>query len=318
MENKQITVTENEIKVLEGIVESCFHDGRPPVDDPVWSFSANPYEGDEKKKYPGVCSSLSKKGLAGFQKGDEGPTSDIVWITAAGMEALKAAKNKAETEGNTMKKAEKKQDTVKKTKKPSQTKGKKAAKKTEEKTTDIGKMIFKKGDNVDWKGNPGEVTAIGAKAITVKLFDGKIISVPASSLNPAKPALNKKTADEEPVTVDTKEQATEHKITSDPKNETKPRKEKYEFRTGAYTIRNKDKSVNMVIHDQNGLKITRMTDENWNDLPTKWQAAADYLGIKRPVPEGSKTRYSAYELIRQINYKGATHTIERLDGPAAE
>lgn len=82
-------LTELETKGLEGIVNSDFHDGSDPVENPVWTWSANPFP--DARTFSGVMSSLVKKGYA---KADNwGPVRDrCVSITKEGMEALKASK----------------------------------------------------------------------------------------------------------------------------------------------------------------------------------------------------------------------------------
>lgn len=82
----KITATERE--ALQGIVDSDFHDGQDPVDNWVWSFSANPWNDTrESRKFAGALVSLIKKGLA---KQDGEKDEACVAITQAGMEALKA------------------------------------------------------------------------------------------------------------------------------------------------------------------------------------------------------------------------------------
>jgi hypothetical protein len=79
----EMNLTNLERQGLQGIVKSDFQDGNPPVDNPVWTFSANPFK--SKRTFSGVMSSLVQKGLAGSQ--DDGP-EHVVWITEAGLAAL--------------------------------------------------------------------------------------------------------------------------------------------------------------------------------------------------------------------------------------
>lgn len=77
-------LTELEVKGLEGICDSEFQDGNHPVENPVWSWSANPFT--SKRTFSGVMSSLVKKGLA---HGDGvGSDEACCYITAAGYLAL--------------------------------------------------------------------------------------------------------------------------------------------------------------------------------------------------------------------------------------
>lgn len=80
-------LTDNERMALQGIVDSDYHDGQHPVDNWVWSFSANPWNHDtkESRKFAGTLSSLLKKGLA---KQDGEGKDACVTITQAGYDAL--------------------------------------------------------------------------------------------------------------------------------------------------------------------------------------------------------------------------------------
>jgi hypothetical protein len=80
-------LTDNERMALQGIVDSDFIDGEHPVDKWVWSFSANPWDGDpkESRKFAGTLVSLIKKGLA---KQDGEGRDACVAITQAGYDAL--------------------------------------------------------------------------------------------------------------------------------------------------------------------------------------------------------------------------------------
>jgi hypothetical protein len=53
-------LTENEAKAIQGIIDSDFRDGLPPVGCHVWSWSCNPFS--SKRTFAGVVSSLVKKG----------------------------------------------------------------------------------------------------------------------------------------------------------------------------------------------------------------------------------------------------------------
>lgn len=57
-------ITPNELEVLNGIYDSDYRDGNDPVGYPVWSWSANPWEGGPKaRSFGGVVTSLVRKGL---------------------------------------------------------------------------------------------------------------------------------------------------------------------------------------------------------------------------------------------------------------
>jgi hypothetical protein len=99
MNTKRQNLTENEIKVLRAILKSEYMDGTDhPVGHIVWSFSCNPFA--DKKTFPGVCASLSKKGLVGFENCGGGIRGgeNVMWITQDGMDVLNEidAKTKAE------------------------------------------------------------------------------------------------------------------------------------------------------------------------------------------------------------------------------
>lgn len=80
-------ITANEREVLKAILASDYIDGGEPVNNWVWSWSANPwYETSESKKFAGVLVSLMKKGLA--QQTDSGRDA-CVCITQAGYDAIK-------------------------------------------------------------------------------------------------------------------------------------------------------------------------------------------------------------------------------------
>lgn len=79
-----MNVTELELKGLEGICNSDYHDGAVRINNPVWTWSANPF--NNLPTFSGIMSSLVKKGLAGA----DGNTKDAcVWITKVGMDVLK-------------------------------------------------------------------------------------------------------------------------------------------------------------------------------------------------------------------------------------
>jgi hypothetical protein len=77
-----INLTENEIKVIAAIINSDYQDDNNPVNNPVWSFSCNPFE--NKKTLSGVVASLSKKGLV--NSGGTGQNACIT-LLQAGMDA---------------------------------------------------------------------------------------------------------------------------------------------------------------------------------------------------------------------------------------
>ncbi len=79
-------ITPKGMRALKGIRDSEFHDGQNPVGNPVWSWSCNPFSGDEEKSFGGVVKTLIKHGLVksdgGF--GDEA----CLTLTQAGYDAL--------------------------------------------------------------------------------------------------------------------------------------------------------------------------------------------------------------------------------------
>lgn len=77
-------VTATELEALQGIVDSYYHDGAEPLNNWVWSFSANPFK--NSRTFAGALSSLIKKGLA---KQDGEGREACVCITQAGLDALK-------------------------------------------------------------------------------------------------------------------------------------------------------------------------------------------------------------------------------------
>ena len=55
------TLTTNEHKALQGIIDSDYRDGSNPIDCWVWSWSCNPF--DSARTFGGVVASLVKKGM---------------------------------------------------------------------------------------------------------------------------------------------------------------------------------------------------------------------------------------------------------------
>ena len=82
-----MTLTANERAALQGIVDSNYHDGQHPVDNWVWSWSANPWIDDDtqRRKFAGTLTSLIKKG---FAKQDGDGVGACVAITQSGYDAL--------------------------------------------------------------------------------------------------------------------------------------------------------------------------------------------------------------------------------------
>ena len=77
--------TKKELALLTAIYSGQYHDGRDPIDDEVWTWSACDSFG---RSAGGIMASLVKKGLAGVAgTGDDG----TCWITCEGFEALCAA-----------------------------------------------------------------------------------------------------------------------------------------------------------------------------------------------------------------------------------
>lgn len=58
----KVSITEGEKGLLVAILDSEYHDGRDPVDDPVWVDCLWGWSG--KAKFPGTMASLVRKGLA--------------------------------------------------------------------------------------------------------------------------------------------------------------------------------------------------------------------------------------------------------------
>lgn len=79
-------ITELELKVLKAITESDYQDSSNPVNNWVWSWSANPWDGtSESRKFSGVLVNLIKKGLA---KQTDSGSDACVCITEQGFTAL--------------------------------------------------------------------------------------------------------------------------------------------------------------------------------------------------------------------------------------
>lgn len=55
-----MTLTAKEFQALQGVLDSEFHDGANPINNPVWVWSANNF--DNPRSFPGVVSALVKKG----------------------------------------------------------------------------------------------------------------------------------------------------------------------------------------------------------------------------------------------------------------
>lgn len=80
-------ITELELKVLNAIVDSDYQDCINVVNNWVWSWSANPWDGTpESRKFAAVLVSLIKKGLA---KQDGEGRDACVCITEQGLAILK-------------------------------------------------------------------------------------------------------------------------------------------------------------------------------------------------------------------------------------
>jgi hypothetical protein len=79
-------ITEIERLVLQGVVDSEYHDGRAAVHDPVWTWSANPWGHNANVRvFAGAVSSLVKKGwVVSEGSGREA----VIYITPEGVAAL--------------------------------------------------------------------------------------------------------------------------------------------------------------------------------------------------------------------------------------
>ncbi len=76
-------ITDLELKGLQGICDSDYQDVSHPVDSPVWTWSANPFE--KLTTFSGVVSSLVRKGWAVIDgKGDDA----TIAITQKGFDIL--------------------------------------------------------------------------------------------------------------------------------------------------------------------------------------------------------------------------------------
>lgn len=81
--SKQVKLTDKEFKVLKAIDASEY--GEYLV-DAIWSFSVTRHADLPKRTVPGVCASLSKKGLV--RCGNVGGEMDTIEMTEAGIEAF--------------------------------------------------------------------------------------------------------------------------------------------------------------------------------------------------------------------------------------
>jgi hypothetical protein len=77
MNNSKLTA--NEINLLAAILRNEFHDGCPPVDNPIWVDCIDGWS--DTAKFGGVMASLTKKGLAGTD-------GESCWISQAGFDAI--------------------------------------------------------------------------------------------------------------------------------------------------------------------------------------------------------------------------------------
>jgi hypothetical protein len=84
------SITDKERRLLVAIRDSDYHDGRDPIDDPVWTEIACD-DSNLGTGAGGVMASLVAKGLA-YTTGHG--REDTCWITEDGMAALKAAEGK--------------------------------------------------------------------------------------------------------------------------------------------------------------------------------------------------------------------------------
>jgi hypothetical protein len=82
-------VTEKEANLLAAIVESDFHNGNDPIDNPVWRDDVLDNLSDAA-----VLGSLIKKGLAGSDDVDK-PRDACCWVTSLGMSVYEAGKEGA-------------------------------------------------------------------------------------------------------------------------------------------------------------------------------------------------------------------------------
>jgi hypothetical protein len=85
MKNTNKKITDLEAKMLQGILDSCYHDDNEKIENPVWTFSAT--RSFDGKQASGVVSSLNKKKLArsvGYGK------DETICITQLGFDTLNA------------------------------------------------------------------------------------------------------------------------------------------------------------------------------------------------------------------------------------
>ena len=81
-----MTLTDKELQVLQGIVDSEYQDEEDPCHCPVWAWSAT---GNLGKSAGGVVASLVKKG---FVVSDDYDGEDVLTLLPAGMDALNTSK----------------------------------------------------------------------------------------------------------------------------------------------------------------------------------------------------------------------------------
>lgn len=90
MDAKNVVLTDSELKVLNGIVDSEYNGSGNDVDNGVWIWSWSiRAKGIAKKSIPGVVASLVKKGLVGCDAG-ETRKEDSLFLTDLGCEVWKA------------------------------------------------------------------------------------------------------------------------------------------------------------------------------------------------------------------------------------
>lgn len=86
----KITITDKEMAMLKAILNNEYYNGEAPtVENRVGGengqWTPNPF--NNKKTCGGVCASLSKKGLAGFDDFN-GQDTPIAWLTQAGFDIV--------------------------------------------------------------------------------------------------------------------------------------------------------------------------------------------------------------------------------------
>jgi len=85
----EVKVTAKELALLQGVVRSEFQDGRNPVGNAVWSWSATENAGEaitSARSAGGVAASLAKKGLVTIS--DASDTEACIAITQRGYDVL--------------------------------------------------------------------------------------------------------------------------------------------------------------------------------------------------------------------------------------